>query len=146
MNQNTNDHGHGNRGHGPLLRANGPFTAQVRMKSRVQHIPNLRGRSGQSGFTIMEVLVAVAILGLAYVAVLQNFSLSMRNIVRVGDSRTAVFEKSMEMEKLLAVAEEDDSASAASGERPVLLEGKVFNVVVVTDTDGELTSLKLEKK
>ena len=59
------------------------------------------------GFTLLEVVVAVVILGLAYVAILQNFSFSSRNIARLQDSRTATFENSLEFEELLR--NEDDA-------------------------------------
>jgi len=41
---------------------------------------DLRGLRGQSGFTLLEVLVALSIMGMAVVVLLQLFSANMRSI------------------------------------------------------------------
>ena len=82
--------------------------------------------------------MAVVILGLAYVAILQNFSFSSRNIARLQDSRTATFENSLEFEELLR--NEDDELANTS---EIFLKGKKFNLIVVSNEDGSLVSLKL---
>ena len=59
----------------------------------------------KNGFTLIEVLAAVIILGLAYVAVLQSFSLSMKNIARIETARANTFAEMLAFEQLLAPPE-----------------------------------------
>ena len=99
----------------------------------------LKQNIATEGFTLLEVVVAVVILGLAYVAILQNFSFSSRNIARLQDSRTAIFENALAFEKQLQ--NEDDNEEQNTGE--VFLKGKKFNLVIVSSDDGSLTSLEL---
>ena len=53
----------------------------------------------------MEVLVAVAILGLAYVAVLQNFSVSLGNITRLSEYRDNLLNTTLVLEKEILLTE-----------------------------------------
>ncbi len=63
--------------------------------------------SNSQGFTLIEIVVAMIILGLAYVAVLQNFSVSMKNITKIDLSRTEVVNEVMEFDALLNQDEEE---------------------------------------
>ncbi|MCK5438116.1 MAG: type II secretion system protein, partial [Desulfobulbaceae bacterium] len=48
--------------------------------NRLLDYQKLKFSKRQKGFTLIEVFVAVIILGLAYVAILQSFSVSLTNI------------------------------------------------------------------
>jgi prepilin-type N-terminal cleavage/methylation domain-containing protein len=95
------------------------------------------------GFTLIEVLAAVVILGLAYVAVLQNFSMSMRNIMRIEQANNTTLQDMLAFEKV--VWPDDEETELDTSGLPLFLEGRIFQLVVVTSDDGQMTTLKLEK-
>jgi len=100
----------------------------------------------QAGFTLLEVLVAVLILGMAYVAVLENFSISLKNIDKITKTRQAVFEELLAFSEgskftgtdLLASEEEEEEEST------LFIEGEKYRLVAVKSTSGELATLKLQ--
>lgn len=97
----------------------------------------------QQGFTVIEVVVAVIILALAYTTILQNFSLSLRNIERVDKKRTSLFEQQLQFEEQL------QEAASAEEQEPVgevFLEGARYQVVIVRNESGELVTLLTEEK
>jgi prepilin-type N-terminal cleavage/methylation domain-containing protein len=96
-----------------------------------------KGKSSK-GFTLMEVLVAVAILGLAYVAVLQNFSVSLGNITRLSGHRDRLLHTTLVLEKEMLLSE-------SGNENPIFLEGSRYRLVIVTSADEKFTTLKLAK-
>ncbi|MDA8165897.1 MAG: type II secretion system protein [Desulfobacteraceae bacterium] len=98
---------------------------------------------GQSGFTLLEVVVAVVILGMAYVAVLQNFSFSLKNILRVEESQRQTLDASLAFEEMLRPADEEAGERKDPPTGPVFLEGHQYNLVVVTSKDGQFATLKL---
>ncbi len=94
----------------------------------------------QKGFTLLEVLAAVTILGLAYVAILQNYSSSLRNIVRLDNSRKQLFKEQLEFEAALT-----PPVAPPTGDDAGLLfaEGRIFAVAPRTSAAGSFTTLKL---
>lgn len=96
----------------------------------------------KNGFTLIEVLAAVIILGLAYVAVLQSFSLSMKNITRIEKARESTLEKTLALEQLLYPQEEEPDHDTAL---PLFLEGRFYELVVVATEGDDIMSLKLER-
>ena len=100
------------------------------------------GNKRQEGFTIIEVVIAVVILALAYTSILQNFSLSLRNIDRVDKKQSELFNQ-----QLLFDAKLQEMAFEGEGETPgeVYLEGNRYRVVVVTDENGEFVTLLTEQ-
>ena len=67
-----------------------------------------RGRTGRiSGFTLLEVLVAIAVLGIAVTVVLQLFSANLRAISVSGDYVSAVTKAEAKMREIL----DDDKLS-----------------------------------
>lgn len=100
----------------------------------------------EKGFTLIEIVVAMVILGLAYVAVLQNFSISMKNINRVERSRTKVLEEVLEFDTLVNSDEDDQAEADELADYPVFLEGGIFELLQVTSPDSTLVTLKLIKK
>lgn len=90
----------------------------------------------------MEILVAVAILALAYMAVMQNFSVSMRNIERLDRERFRLFADTLDLEQqLIPKLPEDDTE--AEGEE--YLTGNKYKLMLVTNEKGDLATLVLEK-
>lgn len=109
----------------------------------------------QSGFTLIEILVAVTILGLAYVAILQTFSLSLRNLAKLDGKRLVLFDEALAFEQRIKFVSSDGvPAEGAEGKAeadeeesgPTFLEGQKYQVVIVTSKNGEFMSFKLETR
>ena len=100
--------------------------------------------TSQGGFTLIEVLLAVLIMSMAYVTILQNFSVSMRNIFRLDEKRTSMFENHLAFEQVLfgTGGEDEDAVS----EETVFLESASWALYQVATEDNELMTLKLVKK
>jgi len=99
-------------------------------------------RKTDKGFTLIEVLVAVVILGLAYVTVLQNFSISMKNITRIDRAKTKIFEDVLEFEKVTQLNTDEDVDLDAL---PSFIEGRIYRLVVIADESGELMTLRITR-
>ncbi len=98
---------------------------------------------GEQGFTLLEVLIAVVILGLSYVAVLQSFSLSMRNIVRIEEELTADFGESY---RFLLDARFGESGTYTEKEPGQdYLVGRQYRLVQISSENGELVTLRLDR-
>jgi len=98
-----------------------------------------------AGFSLLEILVAVTIMGLAYVAILQSFSLSARNIGFMDTSRAELLANSLAFEKQLAVMGQNiEGDMADSGE--LLVEGARYKLVLVTDENNDFMTVMLAKK
>ncbi|MFA6498894.1 MAG: type II secretion system protein [Desulfurivibrionaceae bacterium] len=95
------------------------------------------GNCTQCGFTLLEVLVAVLILSLAYVAVLQNFSQSSANIFRLEKGRAADLRDALAFEQQLR-------GTDLAGE--VLVLGQKFVLKKIGSKDGQLETVRLEKR
>ena len=91
----------------------------------------------QQGFTLLEILVAVLILSLAYVAVLQSFSQSSANIFRLEKGRAAELREAMALEQQLRGAD-------LAGE--VMVLGQKFVLKKISSKDGQLETVRLEKR
>ncbi len=104
-----------------------------------------RARGSEAGFSLLEILVAVTIMGLAYVAILQSFSLSARNIHSMDKSRTELLTNSLAFEKqLVSMGQDDEGDMADSGE--VLVDGGRYELVLVTDENNDFMTIMLNKK
>lgn len=86
-----------------------------------------------AGFTLLEVLVAVTILGMAYLAILQNFSTSLSNISRVERNSERFLTVHLEMDKHFLADNIDDDE--LDGE--VYVEGLKYKVLLVRPGDDE---------
>jgi|WetSurMetagenome_2_1015567.scaffolds.fasta_scaffold87095_3 prepilin-type N-terminal cleavage/methylation domain-containing protein len=73
----------------------------------------IESHARQSGFTLLEVLVATAILGIAIAVVLQLFSANLRAISDSGDYVIAIARAEMKMREVMAT---DDLAEKAYSE------------------------------
>ena len=99
---------------------------------------------GNEGFTLLEVLIAVVILGLSYVAILESFSLSMRNIARIEKELTTDFSgNSRFFSAALYEGEVEEPNKEEMGQ--TYLIGHKYKLVEITSEDGELKTLKLDK-
>ena len=98
-------------GFGP--RASG-FGKQRRAESR---IANLESRSGLRGFTLLEALVATAVLGAAVAALLGLLSVSLRNAARLEAPEQALLLGQSKLNELISagVTEEISSPSLRAG-------------------------------
>ena len=101
-------------------------------------------RADRSGFTLLEVLMAVMILALSYVAVLQSFSLSMRKIEHLETRKTEIFDNQLGFEGQARFTGDFDDEEE-EGDFPLFLEGHKYDVLIITDENHELMSLKLER-
>ncbi|MCD6388224.1 MAG: type II secretion system protein [Desulfobulbaceae bacterium] len=102
-------------------------------------------RAETDGFTLLEVLVAVMILGLSYVAVLQSFSLSMQKIQHLETKRTEILDNLLGFEEEARFTGDFDDDEEEETDFSLFLEGHKYRVVIITDDDTDLMSLKLEK-
>ena len=96
----------------------------------------------RNGFTLLEVLVAVVILGLSYVAILQSFSLSLRNIAKIESQRKNIF---TELAKLLDDARFSDDTQDMEIEGEDFIEGHKYRLVIVKSESENMQTLMLEK-
>lgn len=95
---------------------------------------------------MLEVMVAVVILGLSYVSILQSFSLSMSNIHKVRRVRAEIFEESLQLAQITKYTGDDlDEDEEYEGESTVFIEGHKFQLVTITSESGEMATLRLEK-
>ncbi|MFH1215403.1 MAG: type II secretion system protein [Pseudomonadota bacterium] len=105
-----------------------------------------RAAAGQSqkGFTLLEVLAAVLILGLAYVATLESFSVALKNIGRVEKIRANVFDEMVSFSLDTRYTGSESAVYEEQEENSTLfIEGHKFRLLEVRSTSGELASLKL---
>lgn len=98
----------------------------------------------RDGFTILEVLVAVVILSLAYVAVLQSFSLSLRNIGKIEEQRLALVEDEGDFHRSLRY-DYGQNQQVENGDADEFWQGDKYQLVRVVSASGELFSLQLLK-
>ncbi len=97
------------------------------------------------GFTLIEILVAVVIMGLAYVAILQSFSLSSRNIARLDKERTSLLVNSLNFERQLLIPEQLDNGAADSSV-DVMVKGAFYKLSLAASKNNVFMTLKLDKK
>ncbi len=103
-------------------------------------------RKTEKGFTLIEVLVAVIILGFAYVAILENFSVSMRYIVRIEKSRNHYFESMLAFEQQLDPQEDEEESEVLVEDDEPFLKGRYkYRLMPVRSIDGDFETLKLEE-
>lgn len=108
-------------------------------------ISPIRSRRGAAGFTLLEILVAVVILASAYLVVLQNFSLSFRNLEKLELAWRRDFTALLAREPDFRTIPTKAEVEPLAGE--VLVAGQKFQVVLVTSPDAPgQTTLLLERR
>ena len=75
-----------------------------------------KGAESPPGFTLMEVLVAVTILGVGFVALFGVLSGSLRTVSRIGDRETLVRTAQMKMNRICLALRQGREPDARSGE------------------------------
>ena len=99
-------------------------------------------KESSAGFTLLEVLVAIAILGMAYLVIMQNFSLSLQNVVRIERNGKRLLAVQLEMDKHFIFENIDDEPA---GE--VFVEDTSYKVLLVaSEEDERLVTLVIKKQ
>jgi len=98
----------------------------------------------QGGFTLIEIIVAVIIMGLAYVVILQSFSMSARNIGKVATVRDNLLQYSLNFEKQTLDKRLADDPDLGVNEE-VFMEGAMYQLILVYDETQTFMTLRLEK-
>ena len=94
-----------------------------------------------AGFTLLEVLLAVTILGMAYLAIMQNFSVSLQNIERLDRNGDQLFLAQLALEKHFLAR---NLGEEVAGE--IFVEGDRYMIMLLTDDQsGKLTTLSLKE-
>ena len=108
---------------------------------RFVHVSNSAGKKA-AGFTLLEVLVAVAILGMAYLVILQNFSISLQNIDRLERNGMRLLSAQIEMDKHFVI---ENFEEEAGGE--IYAEDGAYKVMLVaSEEDQRLVTLVIKKQ
>jgi len=89
--------------------------------------------SGDKGFTLLEILVALAIMSIALVVIFQLFSANMKGIVASGDYMHAAMIAESQMMQVL----DDDNLAPASWSK-VTDDGQTVDAVI-TDVESKRT-------
>ncbi len=106
--------------------------------------PILRTPEKEKGFTLIEIMIAVVIMGMAYIVILQNFSLSSRNISKVESHRNHLLRNTLEFEQrsfASRLANEETSEMTES----IFMEGSSYQLILVSDESESFMSLRLKK-
>jgi len=97
---------------------------------------------GPAGFTLLEILVAVAILGMAYLVLLQNFSISLQNIERLERNGMRLLSAQLEMDRHFITENIDEEPT---GE--IFVEDGRYKVLLVASEEEErLVTLVIKKQ
>ncbi|MEN8257567.1 MAG: type II secretion system protein [Thermodesulfobacteriota bacterium] len=103
-----------------------------------------RYNNSAKGFTLLEVMTAVLLLGLSYVAVLESFSSSMHRLNKMEEklefffSQDAVMTENIKYRGPALDYEENDNE--------IFLEGTTYTLSIATSETGLLQSLQLQRK
>ena len=100
--------------------------------------------NNRQGFTLLEVMTAVLLLSLGYVAVLESFSSSMLRLSKIEEKLESFFTQdaslmgSIKFNGIALDYEENDN--------DIFLEGTTYTLFIATSENGLLQSLQLQKK
>lgn len=98
----------------------------------------------EQGFTLIEIIVAVIIMGLAYVVILQSFSLSARNIAKVEGVRNDLLQYSLEFEQQ-ALDKRLSTQEGVEVNEDIFMAGSRYQLLLVSDESEMFMTLRLEK-
>lgn len=96
------------------------------------------------GFTLLEVMTAVLLLALSYVAVLESFSSSMQRLVKLEKRLESFVSQDIQLTRDIKFSGPALFAAESDGE--IFLEGTTYLLTVVTSEEGLLHSLQLSKQ
>ena len=103
-----------------------------------------RYNKNASGFTLLEVMIAVLLLSLSYVAVLESFSSSMQRLVKLEKRLEFFFSEDSQMTSNVKFNGPTLDVDTLDGE--IFQEGATYLLIVVKSEGGLLQSLKLKKQ
>jgi hypothetical protein len=83
-------------------------------------------------------------MGMAYVVILQNFSLSTRNLSKVESVRDNLLRSALEFDQHSLAAKLDNEESTEMTES-VFMEGSMYQLILVADENENFMTLRLEK-
>lgn len=98
----------------------------------------------EEGFTLIEIIVAVIIMGLAYVVILQSFSLSTKNIAKIETLRNNLLQYSLDFEKQ-SLEKRLNTEEGVEVNEDVFMAGSRYKLVLVSDESQTFMTLRLEK-
>lgn len=96
------------------------------------------------GFTLLEVMIAVLLLSLSYVAVLESFSSSMQRLLKLEDRLEYFYSQDSQLNKIIKYS--GPAIDLEENEGEVFLEGATYQLSVIDSESGLLQSLQLQQK
>lgn len=102
---------------------------------------SFRYNSDARGFTLLEVMTAVLLLGLSYVAVLESFSSSMHRLVKLEQRLESFVRQDMDLTEAIKFSGPALVQEPPDGE--IFLEGATHQLTIVTSQGGVLQGLQL---
>ncbi len=103
-----------------------------------------RYNSSIRGFTLLEVMIAVLLLSLSYVAVLESFSSSMQRLVKL-EQRLEFF-VNQDSQMTQDIKFNGPTLDYEESEDDIFLEGTIYMLSVKNSEGGLLQSLQLRKQ
>ncbi len=105
--------------------------------------------SDESGFTLVEVLVAVAILAIVAVAATNLFTTSFMGIRRGGDRSEALHRAQREIEREMRNRSEEDVLTmrwldASEEDDDLEVSGRIITEIIDSDSGAQLTTFVAE--
>lgn len=100
--------------------------------------------NGNRGFTLLEVMIAVLLLSLSYVAVLESFSSSMKRLIKLDERLESFCRQDSQMTGDIKFSGITLDHEDIEGE--IFLEGSTYVLSVTTSEGGLLQSLQLHKQ
>jgi len=96
-----------------------------------------RARPGSSGFSLLEVVVALAILGIAIVTLIELFSASLRSTKESSDYTTALIHARSLMDEAFAAPSPEEMSGSFEFEGGFRAERTVTEVPVAAEGEAE---------
>lgn len=109
------------------------------MRSNEPHRSTLRDLRNPGGFTLLEVLISLALLGIALTVILQIFAANLRNIASAEDYGCAAAKASSRMRDIVA-----DEASTETAWTERTQDGYSIDVSVVETMKDRTASLPVK--
>lgn len=99
-----------------------------------------------SGFTLLEVMIAVLLLSLSYVAVLESFSSSMLRLIKLEQRLESFFQQESRMSRDLKFTSPALDLDYTEVKGEIFVEGTTHQLSIATSEEGLLQSLQLTQK
>jgi prepilin-type N-terminal cleavage/methylation domain-containing protein len=96
------------------------------------------------GFTLLEVMIAVLLLSLSYVAVLESFSSSMKRLSKLDARLESFFRQDNQMTGHIKFSGPSLDQEVSDGE--IFLEGSTYVLTITASQGGLLHSLQLRSQ